>query len=130
MSSFKFTLFESQDLLYTQYFGILEVEDIQQCVQQGNALYPGLDSLVDLTEASMVNIKYKDMEALVQVAIEHEPRNIFAAYVAPGDLEFGLVRMFDARVDTALPQNRAVFRNLKEAQAWLSEKGGMARNIA
>ena len=70
----------------------------------------------------MVNISQQDIASLVQFATLHEPKNINAALVAAGHLEFGLVRMFDSRANTTLPQNRAVFRSLEEAEQWMDEQ--------
>lgn len=117
--SFTFTFNIEHNFFVTQYFGLLTVEDFRESAMEGKALYPGIDGLIDFSEASLVNITKDDITSLIQIAVEYEPTNILSAFIAPGDLEFGLARMFDTRASINLPEKRAVFRSYPEALDWL-----------
>ena len=122
VSRFEFSLNAEQQYVQTKYFGEVCMSDIEEAVTQGNALYPNLDSLVDFSEASLKELSAQDVRQLVRLATEHEPQGINCAFVAPENLEFGLSRMYATMADADLPQNRAIFRSLPEARAWLTEQ--------
>jgi hypothetical protein len=117
-----------QGYLHTKYSGELSVNDVLDAVKHGNNLYPDMDSLVDFSEASLKKFSLKNIQRLVGLAMENEPRGINCVFVAPNNLEFGLSRMYATIADETLPQNRAVFRSLEQARAWLTEQREIEAN--
>ena len=126
MARFRFILNEELQYLHTKYFGELSASDLQDAIIQGNALYPDIDGLVDFSEASLQHITLQDVEWLAGVAAQHDPQDINCAFVTPENFEFGLARMYATIADTVLPQNRAIFRTVPEAEAWLREQQDVA----
>ena len=122
MPNFKLTFNSQHNYVHVQFFGVLTDSDFRECLEEVNRLYPGFNTITDLSEASLIDFTLKDIEVLVRVLIgSEEQHDTMFALVAPGDLEFGFCRMFDALADPDLPQDRAVFRSLEAAKDWLQQ---------
>ena len=79
---------------------------------------PEFKQLFDFRRVSEVALSNDDIRRLAQ-------RTIFGktsrrAFVVSGDLEFGIGRMFEAYRDVAGESGIVIFREMKEALAWLS----------
>ena len=85
-----------------------------------------LDELIDLTEADPSAITSDQIAAIAHAAREIEPgtRAARVAIVAPGDVAFGLARMYEAQQDR-LSNTIRVFRDLAEAEEWLALENGV-----
>ena len=84
---------------------------------------PGMDALVDLRDASLAALTSDDLRDMVRHARSRIPRRgsgFRAAWVAPRDLEFGLVRMLEVFMED-LPSEHRLFRDINEARRWLAE---------
>lgn len=78
--------------------------------------------LVDLTGAEEIEVDERDIKQLADMDKEAAAINpeIKIAVVAPGDLEYGLARMWLAHVDEGELESR-VFRTREEADRWIEE---------
>ena len=98
--------------------GTLTIEQVDECIQARHA-HPDYDEstprLVDLSEARG-NLSPDEIHRL---AGQHGSSTYRGrcAFVAPGDLQYGLSRMFVAIVGSARPV--AVFRSRERALRWL-----------
>lgn len=78
--------------------------------------------LVDLTGAESIEVDERDIRQLADMDKEAAAINpeIKIAVVAPGDLEYGLARMWLAHVDEGELESR-VFRSREEADRWIEK---------
>jgi len=85
---------------------------------------PERDTLVDLREAALAEITGDGIRRLQQeIEKDLKQRSISSrkvAICAPRDLEFGFARMYSILAEEA-PEHVRVFRDLQEAEAWLTE---------
>jgi hypothetical protein len=85
---------------------------------------PGADALWDLRKAEMRHLSTEDILSLVSFIKGHQQERgagYKVAIVVERDLLFGGARMFEAFSDT-VPFSCRVFRDLDEAQGWISGK--------
>lgn len=87
---------------------------------------PGMSALLDLTEGHLSEaLTIEELHAHVDLIATHQShrgRNSRSAFVAPGDLDYGMLRTLEAIADD-LPMEIMVFRFREEAEKWLSEDG-------
>lgn len=81
---------------------------------------PRIRILWDMREARF-DLSSGEVRELAEFAKRNAPAaDLRTAFVAPQDLEFGLVRMFEVFRETPLASARA-FRDVDSAMAWLGE---------
>jgi hypothetical protein len=81
---------------------------------------PGRRELVDLSRLETTDVTAGALRRVAQIYADADerPEDSPVAIVAPGDLFFGLSRMYEAyRQDS--PVRIRIFRSLAEARAWL-----------
>jgi len=96
------------------------VADAMRC------LYDGIDGpttrmvLWDLSKASTENLSVDELDDIAQLRLENKipMTNGKTAVVAPNDLDFGMVRMFQAKT-AGTPRYLMVFRTLEKAMEWM-----------
>jgi hypothetical protein len=78
--------------------------------------------LVDLTGAESIQVEERDIRQLAEMDKEAAAVNpeIKIVVVAPGDLEYGMARMWLAHVDEGELESR-VFRTREEADRWIEK---------
>ncbi|HKJ24948.1 MAG TPA: STAS/SEC14 domain-containing protein [Myxococcota bacterium] len=89
-------------------------------LEQDARLRPGYRAWFDLSEADPGDLGAGFVRRAADVAQRFDERagGIRIAVLAPGDLVFGLARMYSMMVDT-LQREVRVFRDAAEARAWL-----------
>ena len=111
------TITGEMDLLHT----------IKTCVEemlQTPDFHPGANALWDLRQAARQNLPTNDILSLVSYIKSHQQERgagYKVAIVAEHDLLFGGARMFEAFADT-VPFNCRVFRDIEEAERWITGK--------
>ncbi len=92
---------------------------------QGGEWVAGLNELCDLSEANLINITSKGLEALADYTEEIYKQNghekVKTAEYAPKDFHFGIARMYSAMADESR-ENVKVFHEIKDAENWLAQK--------
>lgn len=87
---------------------------------------PGMSALLDLTDGHLSEaLTLEDLHAYAELIAAHESRrgrDSRSAFVAPDDLDYGMLRSFEA-IAGDLPMEVAVFRTRTEAEKWLSGDG-------
>jgi hypothetical protein len=84
----------------------------------------GMPQVNDLSRLEVGNTSFERIQAVVD-ELGRRPRHSDAliAYVAPGDLLYGLARIFVAISSTDLPRRRNLFRRTEDALAWIRTEG-------
>ena len=98
----------------------------QDIIDAMKHFYDGIDGpptkrvLWDLSRASTGNLSIEELDDIAQLRIENKVQmgKGKTAIVASTDLDFGMVRMFQAK-STGTPRSLMVFRTLDEAREWL-----------
>lgn len=78
------------------------------------------DAIFDLSDVDLGTVSQAEMRRIVQALrgrAGRGPKRV--VYVASGDLDFGVLRMFASLAAMQIPRDRAVFRSAAEALAWL-----------
>jgi hypothetical protein len=92
---------------------------------QGEKWVPGLNELIDLSQADLNGITANGLEQLIDYAKtvyeKHNIHSVRIAVYAPENIHYGLARMYEA-LTFDYPQSADVFRSIKEAESWLKEK--------
>ncbi len=110
------------DLTVLRSRGRLRQERLVERLKDFYVHHPTRRLLWDLTEASLAELSREDAKAILATAMAHcdsrpEGRT---AIVAPGDLEFGMCRMYCIFAELRdHPVVHGVFRTESEARAWL-----------
>jgi len=88
------------------------------------AIPPGHRELVDLSRLEQTDVTSGALRRVARIYADtdHRPGDSQVAIVAPGDLFFGLSRMYEAYRDGAGLRMR-IFRSLAEARTWLGLDG-------
>ena len=100
--------------------GPLTLEEIKECIATMWRLHegPAIRILWDLREAKF-NLSASEVRDSAEFAKEHSPYGeLRMAFVVAKDLEFGLLRMWEAFRDTESAQI-SVFRDKERALEWL-----------
>ena len=108
--------------------GVVTGEEIQNCnriIYSGDTLRRQKYQLVDFAEVEELVVSNADIAELAHQDIEASKinPNIIIAVVAKHSLAFGLARMWEAHADKATFETM-VFRERREALAWIKEKMG------
>lgn len=101
----------------------------QDIIDTMKHFYDGIDGaptkmvLWDLSQASTGNLSVEELDDIAQFRIENTVQmvNGKTAIVASTDLDFGMVRMFQAK-STGTPRSLMVFRTLDEAREWIKKE--------
>ncbi len=106
-----------------RYFDTVDDEVVAESLEAILAT-PGFrhkDQLVDYTDVTSYRVTLDGLRRLpgrLQAHIEqHGPRDQRNAYVVPEDIEYGMGRVFLARIDA--DERSELFRTIAEASAWL-----------
>lgn len=121
---FTYEFFTKEGYIRVTGVGSLRLEDVQEhmrIIHDHPLFRSGLDSLIDLTDATMEG----DYEMARQLhsfvrSIQDVRGDCRWAFVVPWDLNFGLARMFATLADDLRIQMKA-FRNIQEAEKWLKQ---------
>jgi hypothetical protein len=113
--------------LFVEVSGLVteaELVDAARKLTADPSLPPGRRELVDLggAEPSAITPPVLKRVAAIFTASDEKPAESRVAFYAPGDLFFGLSRMYEAYRSASGVQMR-IFRDLREARAWLGIEG-------
>jgi hypothetical protein len=101
----------------------------QDIIDAMKRFYDGIDGppttmvLWDLSQASTGNLSVEELDDIARFRIENKAQMGIGktAIVASTDLDFGMVRMFQAK-STGTPRSLMVFRTLDEARQWIKKE--------
>ncbi len=81
------------------------------------------DTLWDLRKADLGKLSRSDVKGLVDYVLKHRgaPPGARTVFVVSRDLDFGIARMYEQRLEAASPSDVLVTRDMDEALAWLAE---------
>jgi hypothetical protein len=120
-----FLLNKNDGYFISRYIGILLDEELIDAYEkwfQGDAWSPGLNELVDLSEADLSRITTSGVTKFVayneKVNRNNNITSIKIAVYAPRDLHYGLARMYSILADDS-PEDVHVFRDIQDAESWL-----------
>ncbi len=85
---------------------------------------PGMNVLVDVTDGLDPSFTRRDMEAHIETVVAHQQQrgiHYRAAIVAPGDLDFGMFRVYEG-LAAQTPFEIEVFRDRASAEAWVTRR--------
>lgn len=118
-----FTIDHERRLVLSRAWGVVEDGDLQANQREVAAdprFEPGYSQLYDFSEVTEVRATNEGVRGLVRTSVF--ARDSRRAIVAPSDIVFGMVRMYELTGDLD-PRVFRVFRNIGEAMAWLEESG-------
>ncbi len=116
-------ILKSRKLIVTKVEGFLTLKEFtrkQKLLSEDPEFDPGHDHLFDMSGVTGVeDITASMLKDISSVRIFSESSR--RAVVAPGDLEFGLSRMYEV-FSHSTDDNFSVFRNVEDALAWLERR--------
>jgi hypothetical protein len=97
-----------------------ELVDAARKLSSDESVPPGHNELVDLSGIAQTDVTGATLRhvASLYASTDRRPEESRVAIYAPGDLYFGLSRMYGAFRDPS-PVQIQIFRELAEARAWL-----------
>jgi len=115
----RYEIDKQREIVFTRAWGDLTDEDAlahQRRLSADPDFDPGFRQLLDFSEVSTFEITPNGVRLLAS----RDPwgKGARRAFVAPGDLEFGMLRMHEFILDDET-QETAVLRSLSEAESWL-----------
>ena len=120
-----FKLNPKSNYVLAKFFGVLtdtDVMDAYVTFYEGGKWIPGTNELVDLSEADVSPITVDGLVSLADYTEkffrQHNVENQKTAIYAPGDLPFGLARMYSSLAASS-PEKIRVFRSFYDAEGWL-----------
>jgi hypothetical protein len=122
MDEFERQVEPEHDLTVLRSRGRLRRERLVERLKDFYVHHPTRRLLWDLTDASLADLTREDAKAILATAMAHcdSRRAGRTAIVAPGDLEFGMCRMYGIFAELRdHPVAHGVFRGEAEARAWL-----------
>ncbi len=92
----------------------------------GGEWIPDMNELAIASEANSSSISLESLRGLITFKNrhyeEHNVKHVKIAIYAPGDLAFGISRMYDVITETEQsPEEVMAFRNIREAIRWLKK---------
>lgn len=122
--SITFTIHPSKNLIATTAVGEVNYNDLlhyYDSLTGSPDYYPGLDEIFDLSEAVLRQITAEDVRQFSQLTMPDLPsgQSVRVAVIASGDLEFAIARMFQMHIAEDASQKVRVFRNRRDAEAWI-----------
>jgi hypothetical protein len=122
-----FSINFDDDYLIAAYTGRISDEEMLASWKgffQGGKWVPGLNELIDLSQADLTDITADGIEQLIDYAkTVYEKYNIPSvriAVYAPENIHYGIARMYEALTFDS-PQSADVFRSIQEAESWLKK---------
>ena len=104
--------------------GKINGKDIITTIEEYYMGSPTRDVIWDYTETQFSNCKDESIQTIVIVAAKYAKLRVGGknALILPGDLQFGLGRVFEALAEAEdLPIPTRSFRSIQEAVQWLNE---------
>ena len=121
-----FKLNPDANYVVATFSGVVTDEDVMDAYvtfYEGSEWVPGTNELVDLSDADVTPITVEGLVSLADytesVFRMHHVQNLKTAIYAPGDLPFGLARMYSSLAASS-PEKIRVFRRIYDAEEWLT----------
>jgi hypothetical protein len=117
---------EKEKLIVATGSGIVtgnEVQEHLESLANDNRYIAPMKKLVDYSSIDSIRISQDEADRIAQIKKRHIDTFVGekCAFVSPGDLTYGTARVHQALIHST-DINTQVFRNIKEAKAWLDEK--------
>ncbi len=97
-----------------------EVDLLYKDIMSSDEFPPDIRSIWFFNKVDFSSVDKKYMENIFEIRKNYPARgNARAAFVAEGDLAFGVTRMYEALSSFELPQNIRIFREYSMAERWL-----------
>jgi len=96
------------------------ISDAMKCLYDGTDGPPTAMVLWDLSMASTENLSFDELDDIAELRLDNviQMTNGKTAIVASNDLDFGMVRMFQAKA-AVMPRYLMVFRTVEKAMEWM-----------
>lgn len=112
-------------IAYFSYTGDIRIEDIGSCFKRFLNDRDSMDCnriVTNLTNADLSRITNEELERLVMSIEENRSRlkQISIAYVAPLDLQYGVMRVWLAIINDDLFKTARLFRSHEQALLWIN----------
>lgn len=116
---------KTQRIAYFSHSGKIQIETVSACYKRffNDPDSTGCNRIVaNLTDADLSGITNEELERLVMYIEENrlKLRNISIAYIAPLDLQYGLMRVWLAIIGDDLFRNIRLFRFHEPAMFWIN----------
>ena len=121
----EYTYDEETNFIYTRFSGVLTDDDLEiqaRAVAGDPRIKRGARELVDLRAVEKIEASIESIGIIICLDIENRDKfeGMKTAIVAPGDLLFGLSKIFEVRSEVqGSPSTINVFRTMDEAKGWL-----------
>jgi hypothetical protein len=123
--SITFTVFSAEGYFLSKYQSKISDDEFERAYKdfyQGDTWLPNLNELVDVSEADVSEVTTNALRRVAEftksILNRHGVEFVKLAVYAPGDLPYGLARMYSAFADES-PETVRVFRDLAAAKRWL-----------
>lgn len=115
----------SQQIAYFSHSGSIRIEDVGSCYIRflNDRDSKGCNRIVaNLTDADLSGITNEELERLVMNIEDNRSRlkQISIAYIAPLDLQYGVMRVWLAIINDDLFRNACLFRSREQALCWIN----------
>jgi hypothetical protein len=121
--SYRIVSLKPNNLMWGTFYGEISVRGIAEAYsayQEHPDFGPGVDELLDFSQASVANLRAKSFEIFRSFMSEQPERHhSMSAIVVNTALEYGLSRMMGGMLDQDVPVERGVFYSVEDAVAWL-----------
>jgi hypothetical protein len=106
--------------------GRLQFEEVRDTLEE---LYsspdfdPAMNALWDVRDASTADISLEDVRKIAQLVSGRRPKEGLSrvALVVSRDVDFGLARMYEMKLEDVAHSEVRVFRDIEEALTWLGQ---------
>lgn len=114
------------NIRYQTVKGVIDINSLVTYLQDiyGSTEFDtNIDVFWDLRLADFSSVSVEEINYFINFVGEHwgKEGNAKAAIIAPDDLGFGLSRMYEMLMGSETPSEIRVFRDIKEAEEWISE---------
>lgn len=120
-----FKVFSAANLIIVRLWGSIRLDEILEMNAQystNTTANSGFLEFVDLSEVTEIDLDFMQVRAIITNREKTVPKDIsprVAAIYAPGDVSFGMARMFQSFSAGRLPTDIHVFDNVPDALAHL-----------
>lgn len=115
--------FESDGFFWVAFRGEITLGQLARAhdtMTNHPAYTPGVDELVDFTEASIKNLSKNEIDTIHQYMVGRPDRHHCRSVLVVGStFEYGLGRMLGLSMEFEVPVDRWICRSLREALEWL-----------
>jgi hypothetical protein len=114
---------QNKKILIVAVIGQVTLQEIASALEKivSSGEYPlNVDALWDLRQADFKSADANLLRSIVELREQHPERaNFRLALIAPDDLSYGMMRMYEMLSEWKLSRNLMVFRNYAAGEQWI-----------